>query len=397
MPRNSSPDQPWFAHLLDESRPWRSRTLLPLKPEDAHFAYWRQKETPKTFNTPDALEAQIKKPGAGQDSMIATPDYPRWYPTIFLWKPDDSKPMPLHLLAKPLLISIALTIAYLMRDQILPRVGRDVEMMILLALMWFGITPFFDALNQWWDSVKDRSPDRNRQQQVDIVLFRYWLAKASPWILYILLAVLSAIYLIQTQTSPRGVLTSVDAAALYKPQVAKGEWWRLITTGMMHGSIMHLLFNSMAVFYLGRVTLSLVQTPLLGLIFLASIIAGSLASYYCMPGDRSVGASGGILGILGFLTALAVYHTSGFPRVVRANLMQSLLLMSIFGALGAQYIDNAAHAGGFIMGTLLAVLLIPRTIKVWEYQTPKWLEMLGWACWLVLAVSTLHVAWILLA
>lgn len=77
--------------------------------------------------------------------------------------------------------------------------------------------------------------------------------------------------------------------------------------------------------------------------------------------------------------------------------MQSLLLMSIFGALGAQYIDNAAHAGGFIMGTLLAVLLIPRTIKVWEYQTPKWLEMLGWACWLVLAVSTLHVAWILLA
>ena len=91
------------------------------------------------------------------------------------------------------------------------------------------------------------------------------------------------------------------------------------------------------------------------------------------------------MGNLGFLTVILVVHRAGIPRQYKANLLQAILIMTIFGALGAQFIDNAAHAGGFIAGGLLGMLLVRPSERVWETKPAGWVRGVGWASWAVLA------------
>ena len=140
----------------------------------------------------------------------------------------------------------------------------------------------------------------------------------------------------------------------------------------------------------------MVGAPLLGLVFLASIVGGALASLWLSGGRPSVGASGGVMGVLGFLTVILVLHRAGIPRPYKTNLLQAILIMSIFGALGAQYIDNAAHAGGLLIGGLLGIALVPSGERVWEYRAPRLVTILGWLSWAVLALAGLQVARLIL-
>ena len=58
---------------------------------------------------------------------------------------------------------------------------------------------------------------------------------------------LIAIFLLQELT---GTLL-VKSFALFAPLVTSGEWWRLITAGFLHGSIIHLLFNVYILWVIG--------------------------------------------------------------------------------------------------------------------------------------------------
>jgi len=153
----------------------------------------------------------------------------------------------------------------------------------------------------------------------------------------------------------------------------EGEWWRTVTTGLMHGSVLHIFFNGMALYSLGRVIVALASPPLLSFVFLFTVVTGSLASLYLGPAPASVGASGGILGCLGFLLVLTFKFRAVLPGFLQTNLIQSTLVVAIFGALGASFIDNAAHGGGLAGGVLLGLVswpwirLAPKTVKpgVW--------------------------------
>jgi membrane associated rhomboid family serine protease len=102
------------------------------------------------------------------------------------------------------------------------------------------------------------------------------------------------------------------------------------------------------------------------------------------------------MGILGFLTVILVFHRAAIPRMYKTNLLQAILIMSIFGALGAQFIDNAAHAGGFLVGGLLGMALVPAAERVWEFASPLWLRVLGWTSWVVLGAAGLQVVRLIL-
>lgn len=390
---------------------------MPVKPEGIDLAIRDQRGRGKAFENETEFQEAVQVQADLRRRRVAIPAYPRWFPAILLWEPREDVPSyALSNVWKPLLISLLLGWLYLAPPAALPLGHPQYKMLLLLGLMFFGVMPLCSEIIHWWEDWRDRAPDRHKRRQADLVFFDHWLHSFSPLILKAAVGVFAMVYLFQVfgYRSPpsiesaltavflggRGVTQSVMDAALVRTSLAQdGEWWRLVTAGMMHGSLLHILFNSAAFYFLGRVTIAMVGAPLLGLVFLTSIVGGSLASFWLsLTVNRpSVGASGGVMGVLGFLTVILVFHRADIPRLYKTNLLQAILIMSIFGALGAKFIDNAAHAGGFLIGSLVGIALVPAAARVWEFNAPRWLRFAGWACWSVLLLAAGKVIWLILA
>ena len=136
--------------------------------------------------------------------------------------------------------------------------------------------------------------------------------------------------------------------------VAAGEWWRIFTVVLLHGSITHILFNMWALWVLGpQIERGVGTLPFISL-FLASAGVGGVFAYYLgSPADIGVGASGAIFGLFGIWLSWALH---------RRNTMQGRALL---GQLGFLLVINAAipfiirniswqaHLGGLIAGFLI--------------------------------------------
>jgi membrane associated rhomboid family serine protease len=406
----------WFVPYVDGSKPWRSRSLLPLKPNDTYLAIRDGSGKVACFdkNEVETFEKEVRARANDLDVSVAVPAYDRWFPVYLMPEPrerGDQKPRT-DGLWKALGLTLLLAWFFISPPRQLPIQGPQAKMLILLALMMFGIMPLCSEAVHWWENWRDRAPDRNKRRTVDLILFDRWLGTFSHVAIKVTLILLAAVYLLQAFGGGQSfainqiidtligggqsIWNSVMKAALVKHRVMAGEWWRLITAGVMHGSILHIFFNGSAFYFLGRVTVAMVGSAMLGLVFLASIVGGSVASLYLSGGRPSVGASGGVMGILGFLTVILVLHKASIPQRYKVSLLQAIFIMTIFGTLGAGFIDNAAHGGGFLIGAVLGVVLVPRNERVWEYSAPKLIQILGWASWATLAAACFHVTQLLL-
>ncbi len=403
----------WFTRFLDESRPWRSRTLYPLKGEEVTFAIRTNNGEVVSCEDGPALESTLRSRSDWRELEVAIPAYPRWIPAVLLMEPTENT---LQLrrpnIITPLLITVI--VGYFYFKPAMPALGRgEARMMLLLLMMMFGIMPLCEALFSAWDRRRHQTLERRKQLFVNEVFFKRWLGrmpvltiKAAATVLVILYG-MQAIYggwvtvnasnAITQLMGSGNVYASISKAALVKKQVWAGEWWRLLTGGLMHGHLLHLFFNVSAFYMLGRMVSAFMTAPLLGLIFLLSITGGAIASLFLTGGLAAVGSSGGVMGLLGFLTVMAVVRKVGLPASYRSLFLQFTLIMIIFGALGAAFIDNAGHAGGFLIGGLLAMVIVPRAPKGWDYKPPTWLIYAGWASWGVLVLAGLQVARVLLA
>ncbi|MEL7409332.1 MAG: rhomboid family intramembrane serine protease [Cyanobacteria bacterium J06558_2] len=172
--------------------------------------------------------------------------------------------------------------------------------------------------------------------------------------------------------------SSIATAGIVKPAVWQGEVWRLLTGTLLHGNLLHFLFNISALLVLSKlieVTTHRIYVPL---IFLISALSGSLFSLFLIPDLSSVGASGGIMGLLGFLFILSRKHKHLFPVTHQQMLAKATVYTFLAGLLAHEVIDNPAHLGGFLAGTFLGWQLIPHqrfTIPI--KQVPLVLEVMG--------------------
>jgi len=148
--------------------------------------------------------------------------------------------------------------------------------------------------------------------------------------------------------------TLVDVGAKYGPlMVLRGEWWRLVTAGFLHGGILHILMNMWVLFDLGAQTEEMYGTSRYLAIYLAATVTGFLASFFWAPHVPSVGASAGICGLIGAMIALGVRDKSSWGTEIRRFYVRWVIYLLVFGLLFPAT-DNAAHigglAGGFVIG-----------------------------------------------
>ncbi|HZR94108.1 MAG TPA: rhomboid family intramembrane serine protease [Gaiellaceae bacterium] len=135
------------------------------------------------------------------------------------------------------------------------------------------------------------------------------------------------------------------------PDVAHGDWWRLITAAFLHANLIHIGFNMLALWWFGGpVEEYLGRARYLGL-YIVSGLAGSAGALVTNKGV-TVGASGAIFGILG---SMAIIEWAQTGRFLGGN---AITLIVINLAIGLAYnssggnISIGGHIGGLIGGVL---------------------------------------------
>lgn len=148
---------------------------------------------------------------------------------------------------------------------------------------------------------------------------------------------------------------------LDKPAVAAGEYWRLWTVTLLHGDLLHLLFNMYALWLAGPIVERWYGRVRFLAFYLASAAAGSVASFVFGGDAPAVGASGAVFGLFGILLAAGRLHhpVDRQSRALVGQLGMLILINLAFGFASGGTIDNAAHLGGLVAGIWLGALVLP--------------------------------------
>ncbi len=153
--------------------------------------------------------------------------------------------------------------------------------------------------------------------------------------------------------------------------VDKCEFFRVLSSSVLHTSPLHLFMNSLALLFIVPSLQGLIGARFTLFLLLAGSVGGGIVSMlWNSPNIVSVGASGAILGLLGgamlISTRLRVKHQ-------RESLNLSALQMAIASLIPAggshvgTSVNYAAHAGGLV-GGLLAGLAI---LALWPKHLPR--------------------------
>jgi len=144
-----------------------------------------------------------------------------------------------------------------------------------------------------------------------------------------------------------------------------GRWWTILSAGWLHGGVLHIFFNMMAVRQLAPAVADLYGPGRMVIIYTVGSVAGFalssfagayVPSFFFLRGSSfTLGASAAIAGLIGAM--LHYGHRSG-SSITRSYASQYILMLVIMGFL-ISGIDNYAHAGGFGGGYVAARLLDP--------------------------------------
>jgi rhomboid protease GluP len=137
--------------------------------------------------------------------------------------------------------------------------------------------------------------------------------------------------------------------AKYGPSIFRNhEWWRLVTAGFLHGGWLHILMNSWVLYDLGAQTEQVYSTPR----FLVIYFVGTVAGFYFSAMENpavSIGASAGIMGLIGAMIAFGVANRSSMGRAIRNFYLRWVMYILVLGFM-VSATDNWAHLGGLAGG-----------------------------------------------
>ncbi len=163
------------------------------------------------------------------------------------------------------------------------------------------------------------------------------------------------------------------------PSVGRGEWWRLVSHGFLHGDGTHLLFNMITLYFFGRL-IEQFLVPRIGvagfvLFYLAGIVLAMLPSHFAHRRDpfyRSLGASGAVSAVLfAFILlqpwAMLFVMFVPVPAIVFAVLYVGYSLWA--GRRQRDNINHSAHLWGGAWGVAFLLVLEPRLL-------PRFMELL---------------------
>jgi membrane associated rhomboid family serine protease len=155
--------------------------------------------------------------------------------------------------------------------------------------------------------------------------------------------------------------------------VNEGEWYRLFTPMFLHAGIIHFVLNMLALWFIGYAVEQNHGFLNVAILFIVPATGGTIISALFLPEYISVGASGGIFGLIGgciadiianwnLLFSKELNQGESFKHVkVLIWLMLDILLNVIIGL--TPFVDNFTHLGGMVYGLLCGLSTLERLSK----------------------------------
>jgi membrane associated rhomboid family serine protease len=209
---------------------------------------------------------------------------------------------------------------------------------------------------------------------------RALVARSNPFTM-IFIGINLGVFLLEWLAGGMGALTA-DLAVLKamgaKDNVlidAQHQYWRFITPMFLHIGFLHLLFNNYALWIIGQEIERIYGSARFVILYVATGIIASIASYYFNPEATSAGASGSIFGLFGVMATFAFKYRKELPQTlsteIKRRIIPVILINLVFG-FSVRIIDNSAHIGGLISGIALALVIAyqrpdeRKTASVWR-------------------------------
>jgi membrane associated rhomboid family serine protease len=280
--------------------------------------------------------------------------------TMLVWAPEVARMAP------------AVELPFLqdaIREQIRKRIGSNQKAAIFSAILWgllaftsrsgrafqwqfmlmlsFGVIPIAEG---WWRLRRLRDNGlETLSGRVASARYALWVRRQDRMVTWVLLGVIILIFVLEMG---RGFDFSIRRAGLIKTEVRVSDAYRFLTAALLHLSVTHVVMNGMALAILGMVLEALVGGAGLALIFTFSALCGNASSYLFIS-ETSVGASGGIMGLVGCLAVLGFHFRKTLPPNFAWHMVYAILITALTGLIAHSVIDNAAHAGGLLGGAAL--------------------------------------------
>lgn len=243
---------------------------------------------------------------------------------------------------------------------------RSIFFILGLFALTAGIWGIYYARNL---SLEDLIPS------AEAVAFIQQSQSEKPYYSYILVSCIIAVSLAQMAT---GLQQSIDLAGFDKQVfVDRREYWRILTGGALHGGLLHIFFNSQALRGFGTLVELLSNRVHLAIVFVLAIVGGGLLSLIFMPDATTVGASGGIMGLIGYMAIYGYRRKQQLPPDFMKSMLINIGFIAAFGIIAYQLVDNFAHVGGLLTGAVYGFVQVPREIKQDPRQARWATQMLG--------------------
>ena len=206
-------------------------------------------------------------------------------------------------------------------------------------------------------SVGFQCPECLRGGRQRVVTARNLNAATQPVVTIAMVALNVALYFVSAARAglevDYGLIGLARTGAGELVGVAEGEWYRIVTGGFLHASLPHIGFNMFALWILGKQLEPVIGGVRFALVYVASLLGGSLGVLLLDPNALTVGASGAVFGLFGFAFAAQRARginpmQSGLGAILAINLAFTFLVPNI---------SIGGHLGGLIAGYLCGQLI----------------------------------------
>lgn len=178
-----------------------------------------------------------------------------------------------------------------------------------------------------------------------------------------------AVYVLEVFLLAREGPSGLSRWALSGRALQEGMYWTLVTHLFLHGSLLHLMVNVLALWFIGpEVEMMLGRMRYAVTYFVSGVAGGLLQTAFSAPTVELVGASGAVCGVLlAFVVAYPqmplrallffILPVSMKARTLGWGLIVVSLLLAVLGIL--PQIGHLAHLGGALAGAALTYWWLP--------------------------------------